>query len=55
MKLQYSGANSRKFWDRINAIKSEKLQSLVYLAGCALQDHESQVLAMIAEAEKSDE
>ena len=52
MKPKYSGPASRKFWDHINAIKPEKLHSLIYIAGCALQDHELRVLQMIAEAEE---
>ena len=52
MKPKYSGPNSRKFWDHVNAIKPEKLHSLIYIAGCALQDHELRVLQMIAEAKK---
>ena len=51
MKPKYSGPNSRKFWDRVNAIKPEKLHSLIYIAGCALQDHELRVLQMIADVE----
>ena len=53
MKPKYSGGLSRKFWDRINNIKPERLHDAIYLAGCALQDHEGRVLRMIANAEQS--
>lgn len=46
-KPRYSGSKSKKFWGRINAIKIEPTHSLLYQAGCALQNHESRVLEMI--------
>lgn len=53
LKPKYSGGLSGKFWGRINNIKPERLHNAIYLAGCALQDHEGRVLRMIADAEQS--
>ncbi len=53
MKPKYSGGLSRKFWDRINNIKPERLHDAIYVAGCALQDHERRVLQMLADAERT--
>ena len=53
LKPKYSGPLSRKFWDRVKAIKPEKLHMAIYTAGCALQDHEGRVLQMLEDAEKS--
>ena len=55
MKPKYSGAAGRKFWNRIAAIKPDKLRVLIYLAGCALQDHETRVLQMVTEAKAEEE
>ncbi len=51
MKPQYSGPRSKKFWDRINNVRPEKLWEALYTAGCALQDHEGRTLAMLKSAE----
>ncbi len=48
---KYSGPLSRKFWDRINSVKPQKLWEALYVAGCALQDHEGRVLEMLKNAE----
>lgn len=54
---RYSGNSefSKKFWDRVFEIeaKKPKLGSLIYLAACALQDHESRLYQMLEDAEKS--
>jgi hypothetical protein len=46
---RYSGPKSEKFWKRIDAIKKEPEHMLLYIAACALQDHESRVFQMIEE------
>lgn len=52
MKPKYSGPVSARFWNRIVAIKSNKLHAAVYVAACALQDHEGRVLQILKDAEK---
>ena len=47
----YSGDLSKEFWAEVNALR-DPLHAMVYLAGCALQDHELRVLKMLAEAKK---
>ncbi len=49
---RYSGPASKKFWERIAEIKNRRVHDLIYIAGCALQDHEGRVLQMLDEAEK---
>lgn len=49
----YHGLSGKRFWRRIAAIKSEPAHTLVYIAGCALQDHEQRMLQLLEEAEKS--
>ena len=55
MKPKYSGPASRGFWTRVAEIQPDQAHDLIYLAGCALQDHESRVLQMIADAEKDEQ
>ena len=52
MKPKYSGSASKKFWDRIAKIKLECLHDALYVAGCALQDHEHRMNQMLDDAEK---
>jgi len=47
----YSGELSRAFWLRVKRIEDERTHDLLYLAGCALQDHEERVLQMFAALE----
>ncbi len=47
MKTHYSGPGSEVFWARIHKIENKAARDLVYIAGCALQDHERRVLQMI--------
>ncbi len=49
---KYSGKASEGFWKRIANIKNRRAHDLVYMAGCALQEHEERVLQMLAEAKK---
>ena len=49
---KYSGKASEGFWKRVASIKNRRAHALVYLAGCALQEHEQRVLEMLAEAQK---
>lgn len=49
----YSGKRSLKFWNQINKIKGKE-GSLVYIAGCLLQDVESRVLQLIDEVDEYD-
>lgn len=51
MKPKYSGPKSLKFWARVNALTDPE-HTLVYMAGCALQDHEGRVLRMLQVAEQ---
>jgi len=51
IKPHYSGKLSVDFWKRVNALP-EPVRGLVYLAGCALQEHEGRVLQMLKEAEE---
>ncbi len=51
---KYSHPTSKKFWDRIQAISNPTARALVYLAGCALQDHETRVFRMLEQAEDHD-
>jgi hypothetical protein len=44
---QYSGGQSQKFWNRVNATGDQTL----YLMGCLLQDTEARVLQALKEAE----
>lgn len=53
MNTKYSGKASKAFWERIAAIKTKRAHDLVYIAGCALQDHENRVLQMLKRAEKT--
>ncbi len=48
---KYSGEASTAFWKRINKINNQTTHDLVYVAGCALQDHENRVLQMLHLAE----
>ena len=52
MEPVYSGQASKDFWKRIDLIKSEPERSLIYLAGCALQEHEARVLQMIEQLDR---
>ena len=54
MKPKYSGLVSKAFWDRVAKIKDEKTHDLIYIAGCALQDHENRLLQMLKRAEQTD-
>lgn len=47
----YSGELSKEFWAEVNKLR-DSLHAMVYLAGCALQDHEERVLKMLAEAKR---
>jgi len=49
---QYSGKVSKKFWARVAAVKDEPTHSLLYIAACALQDHEGRVIQMFKEIER---
>jgi hypothetical protein len=44
----------KAIWARVEALKSEPVHSLLYIALCALQDHENRVLQMLFEAETSE-
>ena len=50
-KRHYSGDGSKWFWDRVNKHKKDKRFGLMYIAGCALQEHEARVLQMLSELE----
>ena len=50
---KYSGPASAALWKRIAGIKNQRVHDLIYLAGCALQDHEGRFLQMLEHAEKS--
>ncbi len=47
LERKYSGLASGPFWDRINKIRNKRERDLVYLAACALQDHENRVFQML--------
>ncbi len=53
-RLKYSGASSKRFWKRIHSIHDENLRNVVYIAGCALQDHEQRMIQILREAESSE-
>ncbi len=53
LKPKYSGSLSQKFWDRVGKIKPARLNDAIYMAGCALQNHERLVLQMLIDAEQS--
>lgn len=44
---RYSGEKSIEFWRGIANIQDRQAHDLIYIAGCALQDHEKRVLQMI--------
>ena len=46
----YSGSQSEALWRRVNALP-EAQRTLLYLAGCALQDHEVRFWQMLLQAE----
>ena len=46
----YSGPQSEALWRRVNALP-EAQRTLLYLAGCALQDHEGRFWQMLLQAE----
>ena len=50
-KMHYSGVASKGFWDRVWEHKEDERFGLMYIAGCALQEHEARVLQMLAELE----
>ena len=52
LKPKYSGPLSIKFWEQVKTIKPKKLHTAIYMAGCALQDHEDRVLNMLEDAKK---
>ena len=52
VRPKYSGYESKAFWKRIAKIKDGAQQSIIYLAACALQDHEARVFQMLKEIEK---
>lgn len=51
MKPTYSGQASDKFWGRIDKIEPKRLRDALYVAGCALQDHETRVMQMLDAAD----
>lgn len=53
-EMRYSGPKSVKFWTRVNSIKPESKRSLIYIAACALQDHEGRVFQMLRELKPED-
>lgn len=46
-RYHYSGVNSRKFWRRINKIKSEQAHEALFSVGVILQNLEGDVLNML--------
>ena len=53
MKPKYSGAASGKFWAQVAKIKPARLHDAIYVAGCALQDHEARMIQMLEAANGS--
>ena len=47
LEPQYSGPASIKVWDRIAKIEDLGVHDMIYIAACALQDHETRLLQMI--------
>lgn len=56
MKLtaRYSGEASKDIWDRVAAISHEPSHGLLYIAACALQDHEQRFLQILVRVEQDD-
>ena len=52
MTKKYSGRYSKKFWERVNAVKPAALRAIIYIAACALQDYENRVFQMLDAAEQ---
>jgi hypothetical protein len=51
LQPRYSGPKSLKFWKKIEEVEDPDLHAMLYLAGCALQDHEARLLKMIKDVE----
>ena len=51
---RYSGNLSVKFWNLVNSYTDDPRKMMLYIAGCALQDHERRVLQMLEEMEKKE-
>lgn len=54
MKPLYSGEANKPFWREVANIQGKRQHDLVYIAGCALQEHENRVLQMLKEARQFD-
>lgn len=52
IEAKYSGHLSEDFWEQVHKIKNKKERNLIYLAGCALQDHETRVIQMFESLSK---
>lgn len=50
--FHYSGEDSKEFWKRILAIKPKATQDVMFLMGCALQDHEERMHQALQLAER---
>lgn len=44
---RYSGPNSVAFWAEIANVENKEVHDLLYIAGCALQDHEKRFFQML--------
>ena len=53
-KPESAYSERKAIWARVEALNSEPVHSLLYIAFCALQDHENRVLQMLFEAETSE-
>lgn len=49
---KYAGTESKLFWKRIAEIENRRTRELVYIAGCALQDHEERMFQMLEAASR---
>lgn len=47
----YSGDSSHDFWDRVWRVKPKAAQDVLFLMGCALQDHEERMHQALLMAE----
>jgi hypothetical protein len=50
-RFHYSGEGSRQFWERVNRITPKGVHSVLYIAGCGLQEHENRMHQALQEAE----
>lgn len=48
---RYSGKKSKDVWTLVAAIDHEPAHTMLYIAACALQDHEQRFLQMLRNAQ----